>query len=205
MERILPSLWLLRHARPQIAPGICYGQLDVPADRLVTRHAAKEFAAVAPQRASLWTSSLQRCEQLALVLQGLRPDLMLKTPAPDLRELDFGAWEGQRWQDLPRAQLDVWARQLACYRPGGAESLHAMLQRVARALVRCWQVDAQGGHQHCIWVCHAGTMRCVQWLLQYGLQAPGSAQWWLPAPGYGQWLRLPWSALPLDLQRLAPS
>lgn len=201
---LLPSLWMLRHAPPQIAPGLCYGQLDVPAAELATQQAAKNFAAVAPHGVRIRTSPLQRCELLALALQGLRPDLMLKTADPCLRELDFGSWEGQPWHALPRRHLDAWAADLAGYRPGGGENLQAMLQRVAQALVCSWQTDAQGGQQHCIWVCHAGTMRCVQWLLEYGQQLPSSAQWSMPAASAGQWLRVPWpAALALDLQRLA--
>ena len=129
---------------------------------------------------------------------------MLHPSDPRLGELDFGSWEGVPWNDIAPRQLDAWAQQLAHYRPGGGENLHAMLQRVAQALAHSWASDSAGGQRHCLWVCHAGTMRCVQWLLQQGLcTTPHSAQWVLPAPGYGQWLRLPWSALPLDVQQLA--
>ena len=202
--RLLPSLWLLRHAAPQIAPGICYGQLDVTVSAVQTQQAAKNFAAVAPQHAIMRSSPLQRCELLALATQALRPDLVLQPSYPRLGELDFGRWEGVPWNDIAPRQLDAWAQQLAHYRPGGGENLHAMLQRVAQALAHSWASDSAGGQRHCLWVCHAGTMRCVQWLLQQGLcTTPHSAQWVLPAPGYGQWLRLPWSALPLDVQQLA--
>ena len=37
--------YLLRHAQPVLEPGICYGQLDVPANEAATAHAAAAFAA----------------------------------------------------------------------------------------------------------------------------------------------------------------
>lgn len=42
-------LWLLRHAQPLIAQGVCYGRLDVPADPSQTLQAAMRFAAQMPQ------------------------------------------------------------------------------------------------------------------------------------------------------------
>ena len=41
-------LWLVRHAAPQVAPGTCYGALDVPADPAATQAAARRLAAALP-------------------------------------------------------------------------------------------------------------------------------------------------------------
>ena len=127
------SLWLARHARPLVAPGCCYGQWDVPADAADTARAAQDLAQVLPHGVPVLASPLQRCEQLALALQGLRPDLAYETDAR-LQELSFGAWEGQPWDAIARHELDAWAADFAHYRPGGGESLVQMLARVAQAL-----------------------------------------------------------------------
>jgi alpha-ribazole phosphatase len=37
-------LWVVRHARPLIAPGVCYGALDVPACPQTIRDAAEALA-----------------------------------------------------------------------------------------------------------------------------------------------------------------
>ena len=38
----IPRLWLVRHARPLVAPGICYGRLDMQADAQATADAAQD-------------------------------------------------------------------------------------------------------------------------------------------------------------------
>lgn len=193
----MSTLWLLRHARPLIADGCCYGQLDVAADADLTEHAAKNFSALAhplPAGAVLRHSPLQRCEQLARALITLEPDLA-HTACADarLQEMDFGAWEDRPWEQIPRAEIDAWATDLATYAPGGGESLAAMLQRVKNALRHSWAADSLQGQRDVVWVTHAGVIRCVQWLLQRSNQLPTSAEWNLPAPGMGQWLALPWA------------
>lgn len=190
------ALWLLRHAQPHIAPGICYGRLDVAADAALTAKAAKNFSAACPTAAALRHSPLQRCEQLTQELIALRPDLAYSTsPDPALQEMDFGDWEGQPWDAIARSQIDAWTQDLAGYAPGSGETLTAMLQRVHAALQQSWHIDSLGGERDVVWATHAGVIRCVQWLQRHGTAQPTSAQWVLPAPGFGQWLALPWQSL----------
>jgi len=71
-----PRLWLVRHARPLVAPGLCYGRLDMAADASASRSAATALAHALPAKvAGVWHSPLQRCELLALYRRALRPDL----------------------------------------------------------------------------------------------------------------------------------
>ena len=191
----MSTLWLLRHARPLIDAGVCYGRLDVAADAALTAQAAKNFSTQLSADAVLRHSPLQRCELLARSLIALEPNLALNSCADArLQEMDFGAWEGQPWEQIPRADIDAWAADLANYAPGGGEPLAAMLQHVKKALQDSWAADSQHGQRDVVWVTHAGVIRCVQWLLQRGHHLPSSADWTLPAPGFGQWLALPWDA-----------
>ena len=192
-------LWLVRHAEPLVPAGVCYGALDVPADAAATRLAAQRLAGLLPGGARVLHSTLQRCEQLALDLQGLRPDLTSQ-PDPRLREMDFGAWEGLRWDDVARSDIDAWVAEFAHHAPGGGEPLTAVLARVASALR-----DALPGHlpgndhrsddenpsaaRDVVWITHAGVIRSVAWLQAHGLGAlPTAAQWPVPAPAWGEWV-----------------
>lgn len=189
----MPRLWLLRHARPLVDPGVCYGRLDVAADAADTLRAAEKFSATLTAQAALHYSPLQRCEQLVHALIGLQPDLVQNSGADArLQEMDFGAWEGLAWDAIARTEIDAWARNLAGYAPGGGEPLATMLQRVQQALQHSWAMDSQQGKRDVVWVTHAGVIRCVQWLLLHGDHQPSSADWNLPAPGFGQWLELTW-------------
>lgn len=185
-----PALWLLRHAQPLIAPGVCYGQLDVPADHGHTLQAALRFASVMPRQAIVRYSPLQRCEQLAQSLQAQEAHLVADTR---LQEMHFGQWEGQSWNDIGHAAVDAWSRDLYGHAPGGGESLCAMLRRVQAALVESWQHDSQCGTRDVVWVTHAGVARCVHWLLHYGQAQPSAQDWHLPAPAFGQHVVLAWA------------
>jgi len=189
----LPRLWLVRHARPQIDPGLCYGRLDVSADPDASRNAAMALAHALPARvAAVRHSPLRRCEQLAFHLQRLRPDLT-SIPEPRIAELDFGTWEGRAWDALPHAEIDAWSARLHEHAPGGGESLARMLARVAQALqeaARLAHADA-GAYapaRDVVWITHAGVARCVHWLCTHGPDAvPTAAQWPVEAPACGAW------------------
>jgi len=179
-----PRLWLVRHAAPLVAPGICYGRLDLRADGQATQQAAQALARALPPRVRLFSSPLQRCTQLAQALRVLRPELHCEEDAR-LQEMDFGQWEGRPWNDLPRAELDAWAQDLNGYAPGGGEPLAAMLARVQSALEDTRQ---RASAQDTVWISHAGVARCVHWLQQQAGQTPTSAQWTQAAPAPGEWL-----------------
>ncbi|MDD2712512.1 MAG: histidine phosphatase family protein [Simplicispira sp.] len=181
------QLWLVRHAQPLVAPGVCYGALDVRADPAATADSARRLAAVLPGGIAVHHSPLQRCEQLAHALLGLRADLASQ-PDARLAEFDFGAWEGRAWSSIARADIDAWTAHFAHHRPGGGESLAGMLARVAAALHAARQHCAQG--QDVLWIAHAGVARCVHWLLNAPPgQMPRADQWPTSAPGYGAWVR----------------
>lgn len=178
----MTKLWLARHAQPLVAPGTCYGALDVPADTAATQAAAQRLADALPAQARVLHSPLQRCELLAFSLQALRPDLASK-PDTRLREMDFGAWEGQAWDAIGQAAVDAWTDRFATHPPGGGESLGAMLERVASAL----QDARREPVADVVWITHAGVARCVDWLQAQGGALPRAGQWPLAAPDYGAW------------------
>lgn len=191
------QLWLVRHARPLVAPGVCYGRLDVAAEPAATQACAQRLAQALPQCAHVAFSSLRRCELLAQYLQGLRPDLTLK-PEACLREFDFGQWEGRAWSEIGEAALDRWVQDFAAHHPGGGESLAEMLARVAHALQRA-RAQARATAQPQLWITHAGVARCVAWLQAQGyahdhtldnIRLPHAHEWPRQALAWGEWQRI---------------
>ncbi|MGH8847776.1 MAG: histidine phosphatase family protein [Polaromonas sp.] len=178
------KLWLARHAQPLVAPGICYGRLDVAADADATAECARQLAAHLPKGIRVVSSPLQRCEQLAQALQGLRPDLAYTTD-PRLQEMDLGLWEGRAWQAIAQAELQAWTRHFADYAAGGSgESVTAFMARVASVF------DELQGSDDTLWVTHAGVIRAVELLAQGLRQIERADQWPVDAPDYGQWRTL---------------
>ena len=110
-------LFLIRHPRPLIESGVCYGQLDVEAED--PARLADQLAARLPARIPIISSPLRRARVLAEAL-GKRLDAPVHDD-PRLREIDFGNWEGQRWEAIDRALLDAWAADILYFTPPGGE------------------------------------------------------------------------------------
>lgn len=185
-------LWLVRHAQPLVAPGICYGALDVAADGEATLVAAQGLAACLPAQVVVWCSSLQRCELLAHVLCRLRPDLSYKSDVR-LAEMNFGVFEGQRWDHIPAQAYDDWMADFWQHQFGGAESVAGFMARVASA----WH-DMQAARAASVvpvahlWVTHAGVIRAVNLLAKGVLEVRSATSWPVDAPAFGQWQCVDW-------------
>jgi alpha-ribazole phosphatase len=178
------KLWLVRHATPLVEPGICYGRQDVAADAAATARCAKSLAKLLPPAIRIVSSPLQRCEQLAHALQGLRPDLTYKTD-PRLQEMDFGNWEGCAWQNISPGELKAWTDGFAHQCVGGnGESATQVMARVAAAF------DELQGLADTLWVTHAGVIRAAELIARGQRQITRADEWPMNAPGYGQWCKL---------------
>lgn len=175
------TLWLARHARPLVAPGTCYGALDMAADAQLTLASAQALAAAIPQDIAVQVSPLQRCQQLGYALSVLRGDLHFSTDAR-LREMDFGIWEGVAWSDIPRAAIDAWTADFAQHRFGGKESANEVLARVASA----W--DERHSFHDTVWIAHAGIAQAASLLHQGTRHIARAADWPLSKLPYGGWV-----------------
>lgn len=181
------KLWLLRHARVLLPDGLCYGSSDVPADAVLTREAANAFAPLPPPGTPVWVSGLLRAQQMVSALQAVRPELGAARMDTRLNEMDFGAWELQRWDSMPRSAFDEWMADFAHHRFGGVESTQMLLYRVAAALddVR------SAASTDVVWVTHAGVIRAVRHIVATGGAHIGDvAQWPKDAPEPGGWTSL---------------
>jgi len=149
-------LYLVRHARPVVAQGTCYGSTDLAADEGHQREVLPQLLQALPAGAKIFSSPMQRCRSLAVALaEGLQCDF----PVFDARlaEMDFGAWEMQAWETIPRTEVDAWAAALSSYRPGGGECL----LDVARRVLSFRQELTAEKLEHTVVVAHAGSIRLL--------------------------------------------
>ena len=150
----MQTLYLIRHTTPHIAPGICYGQLDMDvadsfaaeAVEVLNRLPSVELVIVSPllrtQRLGEYLAQQQRCT--------LRSDT-------HLMEKHFGAWEGRAWDDIARSEIDSWAADVLGYAPPGGESAQQVMQRVQIFL----RDVAQLPQQSIALVAHGGSIRAM--------------------------------------------
>lgn len=165
------ELWLLRHAQPLVEQGVCYGAMDLAADAADTLRAATAAAAMLPEGAFLLSSPLRRCEQLTQSLCGLRPDLTCEIDAR-LVEMNFGCWEGQRWDAIPRVAFDHWMADFGGHAFGGVETVDALMQRVASV----WDESLRSPRAP-VWITHAGVIRAATLIARGVRRVTRGNQW----------------------------
>jgi alpha-ribazole phosphatase len=156
-----------RHPRPIGAAGRCIGRTDLAVDPRKARRLASRIDRFARRNALVRvvaTSPLARC---ASVGRALRRRGWTHVIDAALRELDFGAWEGRAWSDIPRAEIDAWVADFAAYRPGGGESLRELLDGAA-----AWTGEGIG-----VVVGHAGWINARRWLEEHAARMPTACEW----------------------------
>ena len=144
------QVFLIRHPPPLIEAGVCYGRLDV--DCVAPEPYADRLRAQLPAATPVISSPLRRARRLA---QALDPRALCDER---LCEIDFGAWEGRRWDDIERAAIDAWAADVIDFVPPGGESV-AMLQ--ARAIAFAAELAAPPCAERLAIITHAGIIRSL--------------------------------------------
>ena len=112
------ELYLIRHPRPDVAPGTCYGQTDLGLAES-PRVVAERLRPLLPADYALYTSPLRRARLLAEALGSPQVDARLQ-------EIHFGEWEGRSFDEIGKAALDAWSAAPLDFAPPGGESPRQM-------------------------------------------------------------------------------
>jgi alpha-ribazole phosphatase len=111
------EIYLIRHTTPAIATGICYGQADIEVAESFEEE-AKLIQQQLPDAINIYSSPLKRCSQLA---KHIYPNINIAF-ADDLKEMDFGEWELQPWDQIPNDPLSEWMKDFVNVRVPGGEN-----------------------------------------------------------------------------------
>ncbi|MBU2950047.1 alpha-ribazole phosphatase [Tamlana agarivorans] len=145
------EIYLIRHTTPAVEKGICYGQTDLD---LVENH-EEEFAAILSKLPKekefrVISSPLKRCTSLAETFSETA------TLEPRLKELNFGDWEMQAWNDIPEEAMAPWMTDFVNVAVPNGESYVQLASRVQAYFEDLAHSNNPKDH---IIVCHAGPMR----------------------------------------------
>jgi alpha-ribazole phosphatase len=159
-------LILIRHAEPvEDARGLCYGSLDFglsPSGHAHARRIAAAFQGAAAEYVAVYASPRRRARETAEPLAGARGlDVVVDD---DLREIDFGDFEGRRYEEIEAAEpmlYRAWMDSPTTVRFPGGEGYADVRVRALRAFerIRC-------AHASAIVVTHGGVIRAglAAWL-----------------------------------------
>lgn len=142
-------IYLVRHTTPDISPGVCYGQSEVP----LTASYRVELTVIRrqlPIKAICFSSPFARCQRLAYDLYGDQVQTDQR-----LVELNFGAWELKRWDQIDQKAATYWGDHFVTQAPPGGESFKQLQRRV----LDFWQTVPRD--QDTVIVTHAGVIRAI--------------------------------------------
>ena len=172
------ALTLIRHTKPAVAEGVCYGQSDVPLDENFTREAeqtfrrlcslssgATAFTGEKPAISRILTSPSQRCARLAEFFAAQSPsaEIIVQKDAR-LMELDFGLWEMRSWADIQEQDgeaLQNWMEDFVHVAPPHGETFTALQRRALEAIEEYTAQRTAFGSQSLVVVTHAGVLRAL--------------------------------------------
>jgi alpha-ribazole phosphatase len=173
----MAELLIWRHPKPVAAAGRCIGRTDLAVDPRRAKRLAHRIRSHARRHGlprEIVTSPLRRSAEVGRWLRrwgwGHRVDA-------GLIELDFGAWEGRPWRDIPFAEVSAWEADFADHAPGRGESLQQLRTRVA-----VWLAALVAAGQPRLAVGHAGWMNALALLDAANL----TATHWPAAPRHAQ-------------------
>jgi len=168
-----------RHPRPIGAEGRCIGaRTDLPVDPRKAKRLAHRIRRQVRMKGlprAVATSPLRRCRDVA---RWLRRFGFRCTVDARLIEFDFGAWDGRRWDEIARAEIDAWTAELDTHRPGGTgECVRELRARVA---------DVLRAPRAAVLITHGGWLSAALWLGQRGEATEADAARWPTPPAVGK-------------------
>lgn len=178
-----PVIHVWRHPRPVAAAGRCIGRTDLPVDPRKAKRLAHRIRHHARRQGlprEVHTSPLRRGADVGRWLA--RWGWMHHIDAA-LTEIDFGTWDGQRWEAISEPAISAWCNDLAHDRGHGGETVSDLFNRCAG-----WLAQVATPPARCV-VGHAGWINAALRLRQ-GSGPPLVASDWPAAPGYGERLTL---------------
>lgn len=145
------EIYIIRHTTPDIPDGLIYGQMDVDLNPDFEKEAGQVLKKLSRKVNYVFSSPLTRCLKLATLIS---EDVVTDTR---LMELDFGEWEGQKWDNINKKELQRWMADYVKRSPPGGESMQDLEQRA----LSFWN-DLKGTEAECIAVVtHAGIIRTL--------------------------------------------
>jgi alpha-ribazole phosphatase len=115
------ELYLIRHPRPEVLPGTCYGQTDLGLAESPLAVAERIRPLLpAPTRSMPAPCAAPACWPRPWAAPQVDPRLM---------EIHFGEWEGRSFDEIGQAALDAWSAAPLDFAPPGGESPRQMATR----------------------------------------------------------------------------
>ncbi len=147
------EIYLIRHTRPDVPEGTCYGQYDAElADTFPAELLRLKKKLPPPDTLRFFSSPLKRCFLLAEALSAAPVETDRR-----LMEMDFGTFEMQAWKSIDPGPLRHWMDDFVNRRVPGGESFLDLYERSVASFEEIIEKD----HERFGLVVHGGVVRAL--------------------------------------------
>jgi alpha-ribazole phosphatase len=146
------EIYLIRHTTPLVENGICYGwaDLDVTETFLQEAEIIKQHLPNSIQ--DIYSSPLQRCKKLA---EELFANANISYQH-NLKEINCGQWEMQKWDDISKHEIDPWMNDFVNVIIPDGESYVDLYDRVVKTFDEIINKKSNAAI-----VAHGGVLRSI--------------------------------------------
>jgi alpha-ribazole phosphatase/probable phosphoglycerate mutase len=184
------TVLFIRHAETDKSGTFC-GHSDPPVNQRGSEQIQELSNALSPEEIDIvYTSDLQRAASTAGALAERFGVSQIATP--NLREIDFGDWEGLAWQEIEIIDPAYAHRWTEAYPNLPAPAGESFTVFQARVVAIVTEILNHVDHSKKVVVTHGGVMRVV---LQMFCGVSGTEAWELTKP-YCSFFRYPYRVAP---------
>ena len=151
------ELFVIRHTEVDNPENLCYGNIEMPLVKNYEKITKKFFDNLPKNIEKIFSSPSKRCTDL---LECMNLEFSKRT---ELKELDFGDWEGRRWSEINKADLNTWMNDFIYKSPKNGEKMIDLYNRVIDFTKNIFTMNLS----KVLFVTHAGVIRA---LLSKGLE-----------------------------------
>ena len=151
------ELFVIRHTEVDNPENLCYGNIEMPLVENYEKKSKKFFDNLPENIEKIFSSPSKRCTDL---LECMNLEFSKRT---ELKELDFGDWEGRRWSEINKADLNTWMNDFIYKSPKNGEKMIDLYNRVIDFTKNIFTMNLS----KVLFVTHAGVIRA---LLSKGLE-----------------------------------
>ena len=150
------NIYLIRHSKPDVPDGTCYGQSDVGITGAEFTQTVNriENSIDLTEIETIYTSPLTRCSRLANTLKSNQSKIYTDNR---IMELDFGEWELQKWDEIEPKELKKWTDDFVYTPTPGGESYIDLYNRVSDF----WDATIPKSDSSLAIVTHGGVIKAI--------------------------------------------
>ena len=150
-------LTLIRHTKPQVETGLCYGQSDLSLALSYPKELEQIRANLSTKpHSQIYSSPLKRC---TILTQDLFSNFKCDAR---LMEMNFGDWELKKWDDINDNYAQKWYQDYINTPCPNGESFIEMQHRV----LEFYNEKIKSQKKDTIIVCHGGVIRLFLNIIQ---------------------------------------